>query len=65
MELEKKLMVVAYNLKSLEVSKEKAHQRENSYNELIKILNVKLKQAEARAEFAKQSVLKLQNEVSR
>ena len=34
-----------------------------SYREQIKSLTVKLKQAEARAEFAEKSVQKLQNEV--
>ena len=63
MELEEELMVVANNLKSLEVSEEKANQRETSYREQIKNLTVKLKQAEARAEFADKSVQKLQNEV--
>ena len=63
MELEEELMVVANNLKSLEVSEEKANQRETSYREQIKNLTVKLKQAEARAEFAEKSVQKLQNEV--
>ena len=62
MELEEELMVVANNLKSLEVSEEKANQREASYKEQIKTLTVKLKQAEARAEFAEKSVQKLQNE---
>ena len=64
MELEEELMVVANNLKSLEVSEEKANQRENAYKEQIKTLTVKLKQAEARAEFAEKSVQKLQNEVN-
>ena len=64
MELEEELMVVANNLKSLEVSEEKANQRESSYKEQIKTLMGKLKQAEARAEFAEKSVLKLQNEVN-
>ena len=63
MELEEELMVVANNLKSLEVSEEKANQREAAYKEQIKTLTVKLKQAEARAEFAEKSVQKLQNEV--
>ena len=45
------------------MSKEKANQRETSYREQIKNLTVKLKQAEARAEFAEKSVQKLQNEV--
>jgi len=51
--------------KSLEVSEEKANQREVSYKEQIKTLTAKLKQAEARAEFAEKSVQKLQKEVDR
>ena len=38
--------------------------REESYKEQIKTLTTKLKQAEARAEFAERSVQKLQKEVS-
>merc|ERR1712048_1551334 len=64
-ELEEELRVVANNLKSLEVSEEKANQREASYKEQIKSLTAKLKQAEARAEFAERSVQKLQKEVDR
>ena len=63
MELEEELKVVANNLKSLEVSEEKANQREVSNKEQIKTLTGKLKQAEARAEFAEKSVQKLQKEV--
>ena len=63
MELEEELRVVANNLKSLEVSEEKANQREASNKEQIKTLTAKLKQAEARAEFAEKSVQKLQKEV--
>merc|ERR1712226_735840 len=59
------LRVVANNLKSLEVSEEKANQREASNKEQIKTLTAKLKQAEARAEFAEKSVQKLQKEVDR
>ena len=62
-ELEEELRVVANNLKSLEVAEEKANQREKTYKEQIKTLSAKLKQAEARAEFAEKSVLKLQKEV--
>ena len=62
-ELEEELRVVTKNLKSLEVSEEKANQRESSYKEQIKSLTAKLKQAEARAEFAERSVQKLQKEV--
>merc|ERR1712029_1063655 len=65
MGLEEELRVVANNLKSLEVSEEKATQRETSYKEQIKTLTAKLKQAEARAEFAEKSVQKLQHEVDR
>jgi tropomyosin-1 len=64
-ELEEELRVVGNNLKSLEVSEEKANQREESYKEQIKVLTSKLKQAEARAEFAERSVQKLQKEVDR
>merc|ERR1712154_745391 len=62
-ELEEELRVVGNNLKSLEVSEEKANQREEAYKEQIKPLTAKLKQAEARAEFAEKSVQKLQKEV--
>merc|ERR1712139_654262 len=65
MELEEELRVVGNNLKSLEVSEEKANQREESYKEQIKTLTGRLKQAEARAEFAERSVQKLQKEVDR
>merc|ERR1712010_250331 len=61
--LEEELRVVGNNLKSLEVSEEKANQREEHYKEQIKHLTAKLKQAEARAEFAERSVQKLQKEV--
>merc|ERR1711970_402274 len=64
-ELEEELRVVGANLKSLEVSEEKANQREEHYKEQIKHLTAKLKQAEARAEFAEKSVQKLQKEVDR
>ena len=62
-ELEEELRVVGNNLKSLEVSEEKANQREEHYKEQIKHLTAKLKQAEARAEFAERSVQKLNQEV--
>ena len=51
------------DLKSLEVSEEKANQREIANKEQVKSLTAKLKQAEARAEFAERSVQKLQMEV--
>ena len=48
---------------AVQVAEEKANQREKTYKEQIKTLSAKLKQAEARAEFAEKSVLKLQKEV--
>merc|ERR1711874_844015 len=45
-ELEEELKVVANNLKSLEVSEDKANQRETFYKDEIKRLTAKLKQSE-------------------
>ena len=56
------LPITSNLLRSLE---EKANQRESSYKEKIKTLTVKLKQAEARAEFDERSVQKLQKEVNK
>ncbi len=53
-----------YDFTLPQVAEEKANQREQSYKEQIKTLTAKLKQAEARAEFAEKSVQKLQKEVS-
>ena len=64
-ELEEELKVVANNLKSLEVSEDKANQRESFYKSEIKRLTTKLKQSETRSEFAERSVIKLQKEVSK
>ena len=64
-ELEEELKVVANNLKSLEVSEDKANQRESFYKTEIKRLTIKLKQSETRSEFAERSVVKLQKEVDR
>merc|ERR1719481_1835440 len=64
-ELEEELKVVANNLKSLEVSEDKANKREDFYKVEIKRLTGKLKQSETRAEFAEKSVVKLQKEVDR
>merc|ERR1711872_399083 len=65
LELEEELKVVANNLKSLEVSEDKANKREDFYKVEIKRLTAKLKQSETRAEFAERSVIKLQKEVDR
>ena len=63
-EMEEELRVVANNLKSLEVSEEKANARETNDKATVKFLSAKLKRAESRAEFAEKSVQKLQKEVS-
>lgn len=47
-ELEEELRVVGNNLKSLEVSEEKALQREDSYEEQIRNLAARLKEASTR-----------------
>merc|ERR1711970_352315 len=62
-EMEEELQVVANNLRSLEVSEEKANEREKCDKALVTTLTAKLKQAESRAQFAEKSVQKLQNEV--
>ena len=62
-DLEEELAVVANNLRSLEVAEEEVNQREMSNKSAVKKLSSKLKQAEARAEFAEKSVQKLQAEV--
>merc|ERR1712181_188778 len=59
-EMEEELQVVANNLRSLEVSEEKASEREKCDKALVTNLTVKLKQAESRAQFAEKSVQKLQ-----
>merc|ERR1712141_929032 len=50
-ELEEELRVVGNNLKSLEVSEEKANQREEAYKEQIKTLTAKLKQVQYYVQF--------------
>jgi chromosome segregation ATPase len=64
-ELEEELRVVGNNLKSLEVSEEKATLKEEEYSVTLKQVDQRLQEAEARAEFAERSVQKLQKEVDR
>lgn len=65
MELEEELKIVGNNVKSLEVSEEKALEREAHYEDQIRNLAQRLKEAETRAQFAERSVLKLQKEIDR
>ncbi|CAB3359044.1 Hypothetical predicted protein [Cloeon dipterum] len=55
-ELEEELRVVGNNLKSLEVSEEKANQREEEYKQQIKLLNTRLKEATQREENFEESI---------
>jgi seryl-tRNA synthetase len=51
------------DLKSLEAQAEKYSQKEDKYEEEIKVLSDKLKEAETRAEFAERSVTKLEKSI--
>merc|ERR1711890_187116 len=64
-ELEEELRVVGNNLKSLEVSEEKACAKEETFEIQLRRLTDQHREAEARAEFAERSVQKLQKEVDR
>lgn len=64
-ELEKELVSVGNNLKSLEANQEKCAQREELYETQIKSAQAKLKEAEIRAELAERTVHKLQTELDR
>ncbi|CAI9721615.1 Hypothetical predicted protein [Octopus vulgaris] len=64
-ELEEELKVVGNNMKSLEISEQEASQREDSYEETIRDLTHRLKEAENRAAEAERTVSKLQKEVDR
>jgi len=59
LEKNEELKVVENNLKSLEVSEQNAALMEDEYKKTIKNLTAKMKQAEARAEFAERTVQKL------
>uniref|UniRef100_F1KVZ5 Tropomyosin n=1 Tax=Ascaris suum TaxID=6253 RepID=F1KVZ5_ASCSU len=64
-EMERELVAVGINLKTLEVHEERALQRENSFSDHVHCLQSRIKEAETRAEFAERSVQKLQKEVDR
>merc|ERR1719243_96170 len=50
--IESELQNIGENQKQLEISEEKARKREEKYQEQIKQINMRLKQAEARSEYA-------------
>lgn len=64
-DLEEELRVVSNNMKSLKMSEIEALQREISYEETIRDLTQRLKNAENRATEAESLVIKLQKEVIR
>lgn len=64
-ELEDELRLVGTNLKTLEVSAEKASQREEQYDKEVTKIEKKLAEAVHRAEYAERAVAKLQSEVDR
>jgi len=53
------LQAIGENQKQLEVSEEKARRREEKYQDQIKLLNIRLKQADSRSEYAEMNISKL------
>ncbi len=58
-ELEEQLRAVGENMKQLEVSEEKAMEREERFKEQIRSLMVRLKEADKRAEYGEMNITKL------
>merc|ERR1719411_2369665 len=58
-DVEAELQNIGENQKQLEVSEEKARQREEKYQEQIKIINNRLKDTEAKSEYAEMNISKL------
>ena len=63
LELEEELSSVGENMKQLEISAEKAQQREEKLKESIHALIIKLKNAEARYEYGEMNVTKLNQRI--
>jgi len=64
-ELEEELKVVGNNMKMLEISEQEALSREESYDEQIREMSTRLKEAEERADLGDRTMTKLQKEVDR
>jgi len=58
-DVEADLQNIGENQKQLEVSEEKARQREEKYQEQIKIINNRLKDTDAKSEYAEMNISKL------
>merc|ERR1712150_203039 len=63
LELEEELSSVGENMKQLEISAEKAQQREEKLKESIHALIIKLKNSEARYEYGEMNVTKLNQRI--
>merc|ERR1712098_362483 len=61
--IEDELHTIGDNQKQLEVSEEKARRREEKYQEQIKQITMRLKQADSRAEYAEMNISKLHHRV--
>jgi len=57
--------VVGNNMKALEISEQEVSQREDSYEETIRDLTTRLKDAENRAAESERTIHKLQKEIDR
>merc|ERR1712061_708271 len=62
-QLEEELSAVGENMKQLEISAEKAQQREDKLKEQIYTLLTKLKAAEARYEYGEMNITKLNHRI--
>ncbi|KAF4022730.1 hypothetical protein G4228_014532 [Cervus hanglu yarkandensis] len=62
-ETDEQIRLMDQNLKCLSAAEEKYSQKEDTYEEEIKILTYKLKEAETRAEFAERLVAKTINDL--
>uniref|UniRef100_A0A8C5LDB8 Tropomyosin n=1 Tax=Jaculus jaculus TaxID=51337 RepID=A0A8C5LDB8_JACJA len=60
--MDEQIRLMGQNLKCLSAAEEKYSQKEDKYEEEIKILTDKLKEAETHTEFAERSVLKCTKE---
>ena len=62
-DVEAELGNIGDNQKQLEVSEEKARQREEKYQEQIRLVNIRLKEAESRSEYAEMNISKLHHKI--
>ena len=62
-DVEAELGNIGDNQKQLEVSEEKARQREEKYQEQIRLINIRLKEAESRSEYAEMNISKLHHKI--